>query len=174
MGPHTRRDVEAAASAPREQPIFPPHLRPQPWARAMSPGRVAWRFRVPDGRTIAFDDGQTGRVTRTAGVEFGDFVVWRRDKLPAYEIAVVADDHAMAIDEVVRGEDLLASTARQILLYEALGRRIPAFLHVPLMHDARGQRLAKRTGGLSIRELRDRGFTPAEVLAAPLDQLGLA
>ena len=180
--PHSRRDVEAAASAPQEprpddepeEPVFPPSLRPQAWDRAPAPGGVAWRFRVPDGRTIAFDDGLAGRVARTAGVDFGDFVVWRRDDLPAYELAVVADDHAMAIEEVVRGEDLLTSTARQILLYETLGWPIPAFFHVPLVRDARGQRLAKRAGGLSIRELRDRGFTPADVLAAPLDRLGLA
>jgi glutamyl/glutaminyl-tRNA synthetase len=180
--PHSRRDVEAAASAPQEprpedepeEPIFPLHLRPKTWDRATQPEGVAWRFRVPDGRTIVFDDGRAGRVARTAGVDFGDFVVWRRDDLPAYELAVVADDHAMAIDEVVRGADLLTSTARQILLYETLGWHIPAFFHVPLVRDARGQRLAKRSGGLSIRELRERGFTPADVLEAPLEQLGLA
>jgi glutamyl-tRNA synthetase len=105
-----------------------------------------------------------GRVRRTAGVDFGDFVVWRRDDLPAYELAVVADDHAMEIAEVVRGEDLLTSTARQILLYESLGWRAPAFCHVPLVCDAEGRRLAKRTGGLAIRDLRTRGFSPADVL----------
>jgi glutamyl/glutaminyl-tRNA synthetase len=180
--PHSRRDVEAAASAPQEprsneepeEPVFPPHLRPRSWERATQPGGVAWRFRVPDGRVIAFDDGRAGRVARTAGVDFGDFVVWRRDDLPAYELAVVADDHAMQIDEVVRGADLLTSTARQILLYESLGWRIPAFYHVPLVRDARGQRLAKRAGGLSIRELRERGCTPTDVLESPLSGLGLA
>lgn len=179
--PHSRRDVEAAASAPQEQrpgedpeePLFPPSLRPPTWGRAVEPGGVAWRFRVPDGKTITFDDGRAGRVVRTAGVDFGDFVVWRRDDLPAYELAVVADDHAMEIDEVVRGADLLTSTARQILLYETLGWPIPAFFHVPLVRDAGGQRLAKRAGGLSIRALRERGFTPADVLDAPLDLLGL-
>jgi glutamyl-tRNA synthetase len=119
---------------------------------------------VPDGRTIEFDDAVAGRVQRTAGVDFGDFVVWRRDALPAYELAVVADDHAMEIAEVVRGEDLLTSTARQILLYEALGWTAPAFCHVPLVRDADGRRLAKRTGGLAIRDLRARGFSPADVL----------
>ncbi|MFM1997038.1 MAG: hypothetical protein RLZZ111_1425, partial [Planctomycetota bacterium] len=95
------------------------------------------------------------------------------DDLPAYELAVVADDHAMQIGEVVRGEDLLTSTARQILLYEALGWPIPALFHVPLVRDAQGRRLAKRAGGLAIRELRERGFAPADVLTAPLDRLGL-
>jgi len=182
--PHSRRDVDEAATAPHDQgagpagaddpaaePIFPASLRPQRWDRADTPGGVAWRFRVPDGRTIECDDALAGRVRRTAGVDFGDFVVWRRDDLPAYELAVVADDHAMQIAEVVRGADLLTSTARQLLLYEALGWPAPAFCHVPLVRDAAGRRLAKRTGGLAIRDLRAAGFSPAEVLAAPLERL---
>jgi glutamyl-tRNA synthetase len=120
---------------------------------------------VPDGRAIEFEDGRLGTVRRTAGVDFGDFVVWRRDDLAAYELAVVADDHAMEIEEVVRGEDLLTSTARQLLLYEALGWKPPRWFHAPLVVDPAGQRLAKRAGGLTIRELRTRGLTPAEVLA---------
>ena len=175
--PHSRRDVEEAATAPHgtppdsaatlPEPIFPPGLRPATWGRASSPGGVAWRFRVPDGRVIAFHDGRLGRVTRTAGVDFGDFVVWRRDDLAAYELAVVADDHAMEIAEVVRGEDLLTSTARQLLLYEALGWRPPRWFHTPLVVDAEGRRLAKRTGGLAIRDLRTRGLSPADVLHWP-------
>jgi glutamyl-tRNA synthetase len=186
--PHSRRDVDEAATAPHEpspgeaagdpagaavgdsaaEPIFPTSLRPTSWDRAAAPGTVAWRFRVPDGRTVEFDDALAGRVRRTAGVDFGDFVVWRRDDFPAYELAVVADDHAMEIAEVVRGEDLLTSTARQLLLYEALGWIPPAFCHVPLVRDPDGRRLAKRTGGLSIRDLRGRGLSPADVLSAPL------
>jgi glutamyl-tRNA synthetase len=177
--PHSRRDVDEAATAPHEprpddpdaEPVFPASLRPRGWDRAAAPGGVAWRFRVPDGRTIEFDDGLAGRVRRTAGVDFGDFVVWRRDELPAYELAVVADDHAMRIAEVVRGADLLTSTTRQLLLYEVLGWPAPAFCHVPLVRDAAGRRLAKRTGGLAIRDLRAAGFSPAEVLAAPLERL---
>jgi len=181
--PHSRRDVDEAATAPHEsrpgeagvdiltdadaEPIFPPSLRPGSWDRAAAPGTVAWRFRVPDGRVIEFDDELAGRVRRTAGGDFGDFVVWRRDDLPAYELAVVADDHAMEIAEVVRGEDLLTSTARQLLLYEALGWTAPAFYHVPLVRDAEGRRLAKRTGGLAIRDLRARGLSPADVLSGP-------
>jgi glutamyl-tRNA synthetase len=101
-------------------------------------------------------------------VDFGDFVVWRRDDLPAYELAVVADDHAMEIAEVVRGADLLTSTARQILLSEALGWTPPAWCHAPLVCDAAGRRLAKRTGGLAIRDLREAGWTPTDVLTRPL------
>jgi len=173
--PHSRRDVEEAALAPhgtppdsaatQTDPIFPPGLRPATWGRASSPGGVAWRFRVPDGRVIEFHDGRLGRVTRTVGSDFGDFVVWRRDDLAAYELAVVADDHAMEIQEVVRGEDLLTSTARQLLLYEVLGWQPPRWFHAPLVVDAEGRRLAKRTGGLTIRELRARGLSPADVLA---------
>lgn len=184
--PHSRRDVDEASTAPHEpmpgdadagphaglepdaEPIFPARLRPVSWGRAAAPGGVAWRFRVPDGRVIEFDDALAGRVRRTAGVDFGDFVVWRRDDLPAYELAVVADDHAMEIAEVVRGEDLLTSTARQLLLYEALSWAAPAFCHVPLMRDADGRRLAKRTGGLSIRDLRSRGFSRSDALSGPL------
>jgi glutamyl-tRNA synthetase len=181
--PHSRRDVEAAATAPHEaephaagessrpadgEPIFPPALRPAQRERAGEPGGVPWRFRVPDGRVIEFHDGLCGSVRRTAGLDFGDFVVWRRDDLAAYELAVVADDHAMAIEEVVRGADLLTSTARQLLLYEALGWTPPAFAHAPLVCDSSGRRLAKRTGGLAIRDLRAAGWSPAEVLARPL------
>lgn len=183
--PHSRRDVEEAALAPHGaepdhddqcEPIFPPSLRPDRVERAARPGGVPWRFRVPDGRRIAFADplagaADTGLVTRTAGVDFGDFVVWRRDDLAAYELAVVADDHAMGVEEVVRGADLLTSTARQILLAEALGWASPAFCHVALVRDATGRRLAKRSGGLAIAELRRRGHSPREVLEAPLETL---
>ncbi|MFM9024341.1 MAG: glutamate--tRNA ligase family protein [Planctomycetaceae bacterium] len=167
--PHSRRDVDEAATAPHEaaadaEPVFPASLRPARRDRASAPGGVAWRFRVPDGRAIEFDDALQGRVRRTAGVDFGDFVVWRRDDLAAYELAVVADDHAMEIAEVVRGVDLLTSTARQILLCEALGWQPPAWCHAPLVCDAAGRRLAKRAGGLAIRELRAAGRSPADVL----------
>jgi len=169
--PHSRRDVEQAATAPHDadaEPLFPTSLRPTRRERAAAPGGVPWRFRVPDGRTLAFHDALEGLVTRTAGVDFGDFVVWRRDDLPAYELAVVADDHAMQIAEVVRGADLLTSTARQVLLHEALGWAPPAWCHAPLVCDAAGRRLAKRTGGLAIRDLREAGWTPHDVLTRPL------
>ena len=175
--PHSRRDVEQAATAPHDEGskphvaselLFPPALRPTRWARAPAPGDIPWRFRVPDGRVIEFHDALCGPIRLTAGVDFGDFVVWRRDDLAAYELAVVADDHAMQIEEVVRGADLLVSTARQILLYEALGWQTPAFAHAPLVCDATGHRLAKRTGGLTIRDLRAAGWSPIDVLTRPL------
>lgn len=168
----SRREVRDAAHAPHDdeedaEPVFPPALRPPPGAGrdATMPAGVVWRFRVPDGEVIRFTDAVRGPQAYTAGVDFGDFVVWRKDDVPAYELAVVADDVAMGITEVVRGEDLLRSTARQLLLYRALAAEPPAWCHLPLVRDAEGRRLAKRWQALSIRELRDRGLTPAEVLA---------
>jgi len=176
--PHSRRDVDRAATAPHADPgdgggetIFPPVLRPTRRERATAPGGVPWRFRVPDGRDIRFADALQGPVVRTAGIDFGDFVVWRRDDLPAYELAVVADDRAMEIAEVVRGADLLTSTARQILVAEALGWPSPAWCHATLVCDAAGRRLAKRSGGLAIRDLRARGFSAADVLTLPVATL---
>jgi glutamyl-tRNA synthetase len=100
-----------------------------------------------------------------AGVDFGDFVVWRRDGSPSYQLACVADDAEMKITEVVRGEDLLKSTARQILLYRALGLEAPDWFHCRLVMDDNGRRLAKRHDALSLRTLRQRGATPEEILS---------
>ncbi|HVX39719.1 MAG TPA: glutamate--tRNA ligase family protein [Gemmatimonadaceae bacterium] len=168
----SRKELRDAAHAPHEdeemaEPIFPPELRaPRGAGRdAESPAGVVWRFRVPDGEVVRFTDGRYGPQAFTAGADFGDFIVWRKDDVPAYELAVVADDVAMRITEVVRGEDLLRSTARQLLIYRALGAAPPAWHHVPLVRDAQGNRLAKRHQPLSVRELRARGLTPAEVLA---------
>ena len=173
----SRQDVARALTAPHAEddaePIFPPALRPALGLgrEAREPGAQNWRFRVPDGETIAFIDALCGPRAFVAGRDFGDFLVWRRDGFPAYELAVVADDQAMGITEVVRGADLLLSTARQLLLYRALGWTAPSWAHAPLIMDAEGRRLAKRTAGLSIRELRAAGRTPAEVLTAPLASL---
>lgn len=171
--PHSRRDVEDAALAPHVsvgvEPLFPLELRPDDWTVPVTPGCVPWRFRVPDGRAIEFIDQNVGLVKRIAGVDFGDFVVWRRDNLAAYELAVVVDDHHMGIGEVVRGKDLLTSTARQLLLYEALGWKHPQFFHTNLIVGPDSKRLAKRTNGLMIRELRRLGFSPATVLSGSVD-----
>ena len=98
-----------------------------------------WRFRVPDNETITFEDSGVGARSYIAGRDFGDFVVWRRDDVPAYQLACVVDDAAMQITEVVRGADLLLSTARQILIYKALGWKEPRWYHCPLVLDARGE-----------------------------------
>ena len=174
----SRRELRDAAHAPHDdeeggEPIFPAALRPAPGTGrdVASPAGVVWRFRVPDGEVVRFTDARRGAQAFTAGVDFGDFVVWRADDVPAYELAVVADDVAMRITEVVRGEDLMRSTARQLLVYRALGATPPAWCHLPLVRDAEGRRLAKRHQALSLRELRGRGLTPEQVLAqaAPVD-----
>ena len=173
----SRKDVERSLTAPHAEddaePIFPSSLRPAHGAGrdAHEPGATNWRFRVPDGETIAFIDTLQGPQAFVAGRDFGDFLVWRKDGFPAYELAVVADDHAMGITEVVRGSDLLLSTARQLLLYRALGWSSPGWAHAPLIVGADGKRLAKRTAGLSLRELRQNGKTPEEILTAKLDRL---
>jgi glutamyl/glutaminyl-tRNA synthetase len=124
---------------------------------------VNWRFRVPDGEDIRFTDLHLGPQCIRAGHDFGDFIVWRRDDVPAYQLAVVVDDAAMQITEVVRGADLLKSTARQILLLHALGLAIPDYYHCDLVRDEAGVRLAKRHDALSIRKLREMGWTPESV-----------
>jgi glutamyl-tRNA synthetase len=120
---------------------------------------------VPDGEVIAFEDGRQGSCSYEAGRDFGDFVVWRRDDVPAYQLAVVVDDAAMGITEVVRGCDLLRSTARQILLQRALGLPKLNYYHCDLVLDEKGQRLAKRHDALSLRTLREAGLTPPQVRA---------
>jgi glutamyl-tRNA synthetase len=173
--PHSRKDVERALTAPHEgdsEPVFPVELRPEPgtWTVGDEPEAVNYRFRVPDGESITFIDGAVGPVTRTAGIDFGDFLVWRKDGFPSYELAVVADDAAMLISEVVRGEDLLTSTARQLLLYRAVGWTPPSFFHCPLMRDESGVRLAKRDGALSLRTLREQGVSAESLRARFVDE----
>lgn len=156
-----------------EGPMYPGTCRakggPDLLERRESPAGVNWRFRVPDGEVVAFEDGNFGPQRFVAGEDFGDFPVWRRDDVPAYQLAVVADDHAMEISEVVRGADLLLSTARQILLYRALGWGEPRWYHCALVVDERGERLAKRHDALAIRTLREQGRTREEVLGLRAD-----
>src|SRR6185436_16357240 len=101
------------------------------------------------GETLEFVDETLGPQLATACIDFGDFIIWRKDDIPAYQLAVVVDDAAMGITEVVRGEDLLLSTFRQLLLYRALGWEPPAFFHCDLVLDEQGARLAKRHEALS-------------------------
>jgi len=108
-------------------------------------------------------DGNYGPQQFVAGKDFGDFVVWRQDDIPGYQLACVVDDDAMRITEVVRGADLLLSTARQLLLYRALNLKAPAFFHCELLRDEAGVRLAKRHDALSLRTLRSLGTTPEHV-----------
>ena len=149
-----------------DEPLYPGNCRPPAGTVSewKTPAGVNWRFRVPQGESIVFTDGKLGRQTFVAGRDFGDFLVWRRDDVPAYQLAVVVDDAAMQITEVVRGADLLKSTARQMLLNRALGYTDPAWFHCELFRDERGQRLAKSHDALSLRALRERGVTPEGIL----------
>jgi glutamyl/glutaminyl-tRNA synthetase len=128
-----------------------------------SPAGVSWRFKVPAGETISFADGYFDKQQFVAGRDFSDFLLWRRDDIPAYQLAVVVDDAAMQITEVVRGADLLKSTARQLLLIRALEYSVPVYFHCPLLRDEKNVRLAKRHDALSLRALRQRGADPAEL-----------
>jgi len=181
----SRKDILAAVTAPHagdeEEPIYPgtcrgrltergsvtrstlsagPSLEPASTA-ARRPASL--RFRVPDGEAIAFTDGNLGPQIFTAGKDFGDFIVWRHDDVPAYQLACVTDDAAMGITEVVRGADLLVSTVRQLLLYRALGLTPPAFFHCELLCDESGRRLAKRHDALSLRHFRQQGVAPEQL-----------
>ena len=164
----SRRDVQQAAGAPHhenEEPVYPGTCRPEPGTMSEINSLVGhnWRFRVPDGEAMEFVDGRLGVQKAVAGVDFGDFLVWRRDDVPAYQLAVVADDAAMEITEVVRGADLLLSTFRQLLVYRALGLKAPEFYHTELITDESGQRLAKRHAAMSLRELRIGGARPEDL-----------
>jgi glutamyl/glutaminyl-tRNA synthetase len=178
--PHERVASQARgqeARHPGRRAHLPRHLPPltgarrsfpAPRQRVETPDGINWRFRVPDGEVVEFVDRNLGPQRFVAGVDFGDFVVWRRDGVPSYQLACVVDDAAMRITEVVRGADLLKSTARQILLNRALGFENPAWYHCRLVVDHNGRRLAKRHDALSLRALRQRGLTPMNILAAEL------
>lgn len=193
----SRKDLEAAVGAPHEsgmggaqsngkleplddEPIYPgtcrrfqghaPQLPGPTVSEIESPDGLNWRFRVPDGAVVEFEDRNLGPQRFVAGRDFGDFVVWRRDGSPSYQLACVADDATMGITEVVRGADLLLSTARQILLNRALGCKDPDWFHCRLVVDHNGRRLAKRYDALSLRTLRQRGLTPMNILSAELPQ----
>ena len=127
-----------------EEIIFPSSFRPQSRRGFALNWNVNWRFRVPDSTSINFIDRAVGETNWLTGKDFGDFLVWRKEGTPSYELAVVVDDARMKISEVVRGADLLCSTARQILLYQALEYKIPAFYHCPIIKDQLGRKLSKR------------------------------
>ena len=158
----SRRDVLQSANAPHhenEEPVYPGTCRPKNGATSdlASPAGHNGRFRVPEGEALQVVDLRVGKQLAIAGADFGDFIVWRKDDVPAYQLAVVADDAAMQISEVVRGADLLLSTFRQLLVYRALGLRAPQFYHTQLITDSTGRRLAKRHDALSLRKLRNSG-----------------
>ncbi|WP_043588922.1 glutamyl-Q tRNA(Asp) synthetase [Geminisphaera colitermitum] len=184
----SRRDVAEAIGAPHEgahdEPLYPREWRPPadaPLPPLDTQGlKTNWRFRVPDpdgnadnDARISFVDGHAGPQQAVAGRDFGDFLVWRKDGLPSYQLACAVDDLALGVTEVVRGADLIRSTFRQLLLMRALAPRdtsppppspaLPRYYHCPLMTDETGQRLAKRHDALALRTLRADGTTPDEL-----------
>lgn len=190
----SRRDLAAALSAPHEtapasgvfpaatppppaddEPVYPLAWRP-PAGTPLPPLDAAgfalnWRFGVPEGRTLSFTDGHFGEQHAVCARDFGDFLVWRKDGFPSYQLACAVDDAEFGVTEIVRGADLIRSTFRQLLLLEALsppGTRPPDFWHAPLMTDEHGVRLAKRHDALALATLRASGASPAEVLARAL------
>jgi glutamyl-tRNA synthetase len=167
----SRKDLAGMMHAPHEdtddEPVYPGICRPtldvQQREVPFQPN-INYRFRVPDGAVIRFGDKNLGPQSFKAGTNFGDFLVWRKDGLPSYQLACVVDDADTSITEVVRGRDLLKSTARQILLQRALMLPTSAYFHTHLLTNENGQRLAKRHDALAIRTLRQQGLTPTEVL----------
>ena len=165
----SRKDLAAAVLAPHEdtddEPVYGGRCRAATASPLeIHPGRN-YRLRIATQEPVCFDDANAGPQSFTPGIDFGDFLVWRKDGLPSYQLACVVDDAATDVTEVVRGRDLLKSTARQILLQHALALPTPQYFHCDLLRDDSGVRLAKRHDALSLRTLRKQGITPEQVRA---------
>ena len=198
----SRRDVEAAQSAPHEgeQLRYPGTCRGRfaTWAEAVAfmnsatgeipivpmsgtgsvpvsgTGKIpCWRFRTREGVRVAFEDGFAGHYEMDVWKTLGDFPLARDEKGAGYAIAVTVDDAAMGVTEVVRGDDLLPATPPQILLYQALELPVPAFFHVPLVVGPDGRRLAKRHGDTRIASFRETGVSPERLIGFLARSLGL-
>ena len=163
----SRTDIVAAAAAPHEGeqgPIYPGTCAAWHRGNPRPPqGSYCWRFRSRSS-PVEFVDALAGHQKCSPGLELGDFPITRKTGLPAYQLAVVVDDAAMGITEVVRGDDLLPSTFWQLELYEALGLTAPSFAHVPLVTGPDGRRLAKRHGDTRLSHLRELGLCPLAVV----------
>lgn len=174
----SRAELLSIASAPHglagEGPAYPGicrNLTDEERRERESRKSPSLRFRLPD-RAVSFEDGAAGPQRFAPGAG-GDFVVRRADGIVSYQLAVVVDDAAMGVTDVVRGADLLDSTPRQLFLFEALGFAAPRYAHVPLLCGPDGKRLAKRHGALSIRALRERGVRPETIVGAIASVSGL-
>lgn len=173
----SRKDIREAASAPHGAAVVYPGT-----CRAAGPSRSAlpdgnglapaWRFIVDDDWTC-FHDCLQGVFHQQPGREVGDFVIKRRDEVFAYQLAVVVDDAAMGVTDVVRGDDLIDSTPRQIALQEALDLPTPRYWHVPVLRDARGERLSKRNGAASLDEYCAAGGSPESLIGQFARELSL-
>ncbi|HXN30286.1 MAG TPA: tRNA glutamyl-Q(34) synthetase GluQRS, partial [Polyangiaceae bacterium] len=169
----SRAEIARVASAPHggEEVVYPGHCRERDPTRSMK-RLPALRARVPT-EAVSYEDGVVGPVVQELAREVGDFVLRRADGVFSYQLAVVVDDVAMGITDVVRGADLIASTPRQIWLADALGARPPRYAHVPLVVTEGGARLEKRTPGAIVRELREAGVPAARILGELAHGLGL-
>ena len=171
----SRAEIEAAASAPNEgdthEARFPPELRPPLVPRSFDAPDSSWRFATPTG-AVSFTDHFAGPQSFDPSASVGDFVVWTKRAQPSYQLAVVVDDHRHAVTQVVRGDDLLDSAARQLLLYRALelpplpGRATvgPEWTHLPLVVGTDGRRLAKRHGDTRVSSYRALGVAPERLI----------
>lgn len=175
----TRSQIASAQSAPHgdeHELQYPGTCRPA----EIAPGRydpaaddVCWRVRVPD-ETITFDDGFAGRRELNVQRHVGDFIVATRAGLPAYQLAVVIDDHDQGVTQIVRGDDLIPSTPRQMLLYRYLGLSpLPRYFHVPLVLGPDGRRLAKRHGDTRLTTFHERGVTAERVVGLVASWCGI-
>jgi glutamyl-tRNA synthetase len=173
----TRADIARAASAPHadeEGPIYPGTCSHRSASEARTIDRpFAWRFRVPPGE-VAWDDALLGPMSLDPVRLGADFVVGRSSGEPSYQLAVVVDDAAMGVTQVVRGDDLVPSTPRQLLLYAALGLMPPTFAHVPLVVDEQGRRLAKRDESIKLATLRDSEMDPRRLVGILAHSCGWA
>ncbi len=172
----TRAEIARAASAPHpedEGPSYPGTCsgRSAGEARLLGDRSFAWRFRVPEG-LLAWDDAVLGPSSGHPRQIGGDFLVARNGVGPSYQLAVVVDDAAMGINQVIRGDDLATSTPRQLLLYQSLGLQPPDFGHVPLAVDPGGRRLAKRDESLKLGALRELGVDPRGLVGALIQTCG--
>jgi glutamyl-tRNA synthetase len=164
----TRADIARAASAPHasdEGPTYPGTCAGRSAGDAIALGDrpFAWRFRVPPG-LVGWEDFHLGPMSMDPSLVGGDFVVARSNGPPSYQLAVAVDDAAMAVNRVVRGDDLTTSTPRQILLFDSLGLSRPDFGHVPLVVEPDGRRLAKRDQSIKLATIRDRGVDPRRLV----------
>ncbi len=177
----SRAEIAQAASAPQQGaedgPRYPGtcrHLTEAQRRQYVARGRrPALRFRVDDERNVVVTDLLNGPSHQQVQQTMGDFIVRRTDGIIAYQFAVVVDDALMHLNQIVRGADLLLSTPRQILLYEALGFPVPTFAHVPLLLDDHGKRLAKRARSTGLAPLRNAGMTPQRVIGQLAASCGL-
>lgn len=178
----SRSDVAAAASAPHDhsnqvgfanaEPIYPGTCFHKTVINAEEmPGKFSWRIRTKSS-TVSFDDQFAGEQTANVQNQFGDFVICKSDLSPSYQLAVVQDDHDMGITEVLRGDDLIPSTFRQLAIYDFFNWQPPAFVHLPLVVGPDGRRLAKRHGDTRLSWLRERGVSPERLIGLLAKSLG--